>query len=85
MLCRRGACTKHTKYGAYRARAAGFSQNRDQPVKIEAASLEVRDKDKTAIFSGNVVVTQGDVIIEVQDLLSCSPIRRAATPPTRGP
>ena len=32
----------------------GFSQNRDQPVKIEAASLEVRDKDKVATFSGNV-------------------------------
>ena len=41
-------------------RAAGFSQNRDQPVHIEAATLEVRDKDKTATFSGNVRVTQGD-------------------------
>jgi LptA/(LptD N-terminal domain) LPS transport protein len=40
-------------------RAAGFSQNRDQPVHIEAATLEVRDKDKTATFSGNVRVTQG--------------------------
>lgn len=38
----------------------GFSQNKDQPVHIEAASLEVRDKDKTATFSGNVIVTQGD-------------------------
>lgn len=47
----------------------GFSQNRDQPVKIEAASLEVRDKDKTAIFSGNVVVTQGDVIMKCKDLV----------------
>ena len=47
----------------------GFSQNRDQPVKIEAASLEVRDKDKTAVFSGNVVVTQGDVIMKCKDLV----------------
>lgn len=47
----------------------GFSQNRDQPVKIEAAALEVRDKDKTAIFSGNVVVTQGDVIMKCKDLV----------------
>lgn len=46
----------------------GFSQNRE-PVKIEAASLEVRDKDKTAVFSGNVVVTQGDVIMKCKDLV----------------
>ena len=39
----------------------GFSQNRDQPVKIQAASLEVRDKDKVATFSGDVQVFQGDV------------------------
>ena len=32
----------------------GFSQNRDQPVHIEAATLEVRDKDKVATFSGDV-------------------------------
>ena len=38
----------------------GFSQNRDQPVKIQAASLEVRDKDKIATFSGDVQVFQGD-------------------------
>jgi lipopolysaccharide export system protein LptA len=38
----------------------GFSQNRDQPVQIEAATLEVRDKDKVATFTGDVRVTQGD-------------------------
>ena len=38
----------------------GFSQNRDQPVQIEAATLEVRDKDKIATFSGDVHVVQGD-------------------------
>jgi lipopolysaccharide export system protein LptA len=34
----------------------GFSQNRDQPVHIEAATLEVRDKQKQATFSGDVRV-----------------------------
>jgi lipopolysaccharide export system protein LptA len=29
----------------------GFSQNRDQPIQIEAASLEMRDKKKEATFS----------------------------------
>jgi lipopolysaccharide export system protein LptA len=38
----------------------GFSQNRDQPIQIEAASLEMRDKRKEATFTGNVKVIQGD-------------------------
>jgi lipopolysaccharide export system protein LptA len=38
----------------------GFSQNRDQPIQIEAATLEMRDKKKEATFSGNVKVIQGD-------------------------
>lgn len=29
------------------------------PVSIEADSLEVRDKDKMAVFNGNVIVTRG--------------------------
>jgi lipopolysaccharide export system protein LptA len=47
----------------------GFSQNHDQPVHIEAATLEVRDKDKVATFSGNVKVTQGDTIMRCKSLL----------------
>lgn len=38
----------------------GFSENRNKPVQIEAASLEVRDKEKKATFTGNVKVVQGD-------------------------
>src|SRR5262245_14894530 len=38
----------------------GFSKNRGEPVKIQAASLEVRDKEKVATFSGDVHVVQGD-------------------------
>jgi lipopolysaccharide export system protein LptA len=37
----------------------GFSQNRDQPITIEAAVLEIRDKKKRATFSGNVKVVSG--------------------------
>jgi lipopolysaccharide export system protein LptA len=47
----------------------GFSQNRDQPVHIEAATLEVRDKDKVATFSGNVRVQQGDTGLRCKSLL----------------
>jgi lipopolysaccharide export system protein LptA len=38
----------------------GFSQNRNLPVKIQAATLEVRDRDKVATFGGGVHVSQGD-------------------------
>jgi len=47
----------------------GFSQNRDQPVHIEAATLEVRDKEKQATFSGNVRVTQGDTGLRCNTLV----------------
>lgn len=47
----------------------GFSQNRDQPVHIEAATLEVRDKDKVATFSGDVRVKQGDTGLRCASLL----------------
>src|SRR5262249_12944746 len=41
--------------------AFGLSANSDKPVTIKAESLEVRDKQKFATFSGNVHVVQGDV------------------------
>jgi len=47
----------------------GFSQNRDEPVHIDAATLEVRDKDKIATFSGNVHVRQGDTDMRCKSLL----------------
>lgn len=47
----------------------GFSQNRDQPVQIEAATLEVREKEKQATFSGNVKVTQGDTGLRAKSLV----------------
>jgi lipopolysaccharide export system protein LptA len=47
----------------------GFSQNRDEPVHIEAATLEVRDKDKVATFSGDVRVTQGDTNLRCKSLV----------------
>jgi lipopolysaccharide export system protein LptA len=47
----------------------GFSQNRDKPVQIDAATLEVRDKDKVATFSGDVKVVQGDVTLRCRSLL----------------
>jgi len=44
-------------------------QNKDAPVQIEAATLEVRDKNKMATFSGNVQVVQGDTTMKCQSLV----------------
>jgi lipopolysaccharide export system protein LptA len=47
----------------------GFSTNRDKPVNIQAASLEVRDKEKFATFSGDVHVVQGDTDMRSKTLV----------------
>ncbi len=47
----------------------GFSQNRSEPVHIEAATLEVRDKDQVATFTGDVRVQQGDTTMRCASLI----------------
>lgn len=47
----------------------GFSQNRDKPIQIEAASLEMRDKKKEATFAGDVKVVQGDTTMKSKTLV----------------
>jgi lipopolysaccharide transport protein LptA len=44
-------------------------QNNGQPIHIEAMTLEIRDKDKTATFSGNVKVLQGDTTMRCRTLV----------------
>jgi lipopolysaccharide export system protein LptA len=44
-------------------------QNNGQPIHIEAMTLEIRDKDKTATFSGNVQVVQGDTTMRCRTLV----------------
>ena len=46
----------------------GFASNRGTPVQIKAGSLEVRDKDKRAVFGGNVQVVQGDTTLRSKTL-----------------
>jgi lipopolysaccharide export system protein LptA len=43
-------------------------QKRDEPVKITAARLEVRDKSKMATFSGDVHVIQGETNLRCREL-----------------
>ena len=48
----------------------GFSQNRDEPMKIRAVSLEIREKDKMATFTGDVYVLQGDTEMRCKVLVA---------------
>ena len=63
----------------------GFSQNRDQPIQIEAASLEMRDKKKEATFAGNVKVVQGDTTMTSKSLVVFYDSGPAAAPATPTP
>ena len=69
----------------------GFSQNRDKPVKIDSASLEIRDKDKIATFAGNVHLVQGDTTLKCNTLVvfyeqeAASPARTASAGPAGAP
>lgn len=47
----------------------GFATNRDEPIRIDANSLEVRDLQKQAVFSGNVVVKQGTTTLRSKELV----------------
>jgi lipopolysaccharide export system protein LptA len=50
-------------------RSAVQEQNEDQPIHIDADTLEVRDKSKIATFSGNVQVVQGDTTLKSRTLV----------------
>jgi lipopolysaccharide export system protein LptA len=71
----------------------GLSMNKDQPVKIEAATLEVRDKQRQATFSGGVKLTQGDTVLKCkmlvvfyEDTAAAPQAKKGAAPaPAAGP
>jgi lipopolysaccharide export system protein LptA len=47
----------------------GFSQNRDKPIRIQAASLEVRDKERIATFTGDVHLVNGDTELRCKSMV----------------
>jgi lipopolysaccharide export system protein LptA len=81
------ACDAGAQNGAQSVPNAmqGFSQNRDQPIQIEAASLEMRDKKKQATFSGNVKVVQGDTTMASKSLVVFYDQNTAADAPAGKP
>lgn len=46
----------------------GFSSNSNEPIDIESDTLEVFDATKIAIFSGNVIATQGKMTMRSKTL-----------------
>src|SRR5215468_2462394 len=61
----------------------GFSQNRDKPIKINSATLEVRDKDKVATFAGDVHLVQGDTSMRSKTLVVFYDNEAESKPATR--
>jgi len=61
----------------------GFSQNRDKPIKINSATLEVRDKDKVATFAGDVHLVQGDTTLRSKTLVVFYDNEAESKPATR--
>lgn len=60
-------------------------QQRQEPVRITSAMLEVRDKEKRATFTGDVVVVQGDTDLRCSELIVYyeSEQTRGAPPPSQ--
>ncbi|CAM5774451.1 hypothetical protein LMIY3S_04528 [Labrys miyagiensis] len=46
----------------------GFSSDSDKPVNIKADQLEMHNEEQKAIFTGNVVATQGDSVLTSEEL-----------------
>src|SRR5882724_470906 len=67
----------------------GFSANRDQPVRITADTLEVRDKIHQATFMGDVKLVQGETTISCKALVvfyednSAPAPKKGAAPPVQ--
>ncbi|MBB3972906.1 LptA/OstA family protein [Hansschlegelia beijingensis] len=69
---------------------SGFSLKSDEPVNIEADNLEVRDQEQSAIFTGNVVMKQGESTLTSRKLTifyydkNKSPANAGGVKPTQG-
>lgn len=48
---------------------SGLSKNSKEPITIEADSLEVFDKEHRALYTGNVIVTQGETVMKAKKMI----------------
>jgi lipopolysaccharide export system protein LptA len=51
------------------AKPGGLSKDSKDPISIEADTLEIFDKEHRAIYTGNVVVKQGDTVMKAQKMV----------------
>ncbi|HUG60684.1 MAG TPA: LptA/OstA family protein [Methylomirabilota bacterium] len=47
----------------------GLGVSSNDPIQFEAEALEVREQDRTAIFTGNVVVRQNETVLKTASLI----------------
>jgi len=61
---------------------SGLSKNSKDPIAIEADSLEVFEKEQRAIYTGNVIVTQGETVMKAKKMIIFydKPVEGAANP-----
>ena len=52
-----------------KSKPSGLSKNSKEPINIEADGLEVFDKEGKAVYTVNVIVTQGDTVMETKKML----------------
>jgi lipopolysaccharide export system protein LptA len=62
------ACTAAAQPQSYGAMQS-FTPNEDQPVRITAKTLEVRDKIRQATFSGDVRLVRGETTVTCKVLV----------------
>ncbi len=53
--------------------AGALSTDKEQPINIEADSVEIDDKKNISIYTGNVVVTQGTIRLDADIVTAYTP------------
>jgi lipopolysaccharide export system protein LptA len=67
------------------AKPGGLSKESKDPISIEADSLEIFDKEHRAIYTGNVIIKQGDTTLKAQKMvIFYDQPEGAATPAANG-
>ena len=58
------ACSSAMAQSAVESRLTGLRLNGSEPIEIESDTLEVKEAENKAIFTGNVSVTQGPTLLK---------------------
>jgi lipopolysaccharide export system protein LptA len=64
-----GAAERKSGAGVLPNAYQGLGVSSDQPIQFEAEALEVREQERTAVFSGSVVVRQNQTVLKTDKLV----------------